>query len=323
MIAEAKIAIARWHENADEADEESRDALDTVKEWTIRLSNGEFDETLYWKCAAQDCEEAGDWDGAKAAYQRVIKVNHNSFDQSLGYSSLASLCSILGEDKQALTYYRAASAKELNQVGNIIYRRFLVNKALQLLRMDRIRAARKLATRGLATIETASDDYLNLALLKMVVAQCQLEQRKTVATEDFLTEAWPLLESMREAFEQSGTEFGSGVHSAYCTWWRLEAKRLQITGQKEAELTAWQNSLSHARRGAVGWDRIDWDLAVARTLELLAEAYKRNNRMTESTDALAEAKQIRDRWHLPAIETAPSPKPAYLRLWQTFFPSAN
>jgi len=319
MIADAKTAVANWHEDADEANEQSQDFPDAAKEWILRLSNGEFEEALYWKCAAQDCEEAGDWDSAKAAYQRVINVSQNSFDQSLAYSSLASLCSILGEHEQALAYYRTASARERNQVGNIIYRRYLVNEALQLLRMDRIRAARKVAIRGLATIESASDDFLNLALLKMVLAQCQLEKRKTVATKDLLTEAWPLLESCREAFEQSGTEIGSGVHSAYCTWWRLEAKRLQLIGQTDAELAAWQNSLMHARSSAVGWDRIDSDLAIARTLELLADAYKRNDCMAESADALADAKQIRNRWHLPATETTQAKRPAHLRLWHALF----
>jgi tetratricopeptide (TPR) repeat protein len=316
LIADAKAAVERWEDDADEPETDD-EILNASKEWTVRLSQGEYEADLYWKCVAEDCEEAGNWDGAKAAYRKLLSLNPDSFTQAFAYSSLASLCSILGEHKQALVYHHAASASERNKISNILYRRYLVDEASQLLRMGRIRAARRLASRGLATIEIGNEDNLNLVLLKMIVAHCQLKQRESIKAGELLSEAWSILEALRATSEQWGTEIGCGVHSAYSRWWRLEAQRRQFAGQAEAEIEAWQNSLDHVRRGAVGWDRIGWDISIVRALELLADAYERNGRINECVEARTEAGKIRDRWHLPANDKSPIEPSTYLtRIWK-------
>src|SRR6266480_8157551 len=67
LIACAKAAVSNWDVNEDADDSKMQAGHD----WTVRLSRGEYEDYLYWECVAEDCEEAGDWSGAKSAYRRI------------------------------------------------------------------------------------------------------------------------------------------------------------------------------------------------------------------------------------------------------------
>lgn len=127
-----------------------------------------------------------------------------------------------------------------------------------------------------------------------------------------MSEAWSILEGQRAISEQWGTDLGSGVHSAYSRWWRIEARRRRFSGQAESEIVAWQNSLDQARRGAAGWNRLGWDIAIIRALESLAEANSRNGQQQECVSARTEAATLRNRWHLPANDSSPLERSTFI-----------
>jgi tetratricopeptide (TPR) repeat protein len=317
MISDATAAVESWPVAEPKVDDDG--IMEAGKAWAVRLSHGEYDAELYWECTAQDSEEAGNWEDAKAAYQKIVSVAQESFKRGDAYSSLGTLCSILGEFKQALAYFHAASSCEQEQDCKVFYRYWLAQESRHLLRMGRVRAAKKLALRGFATFETGHSDNLNFALLHIVVAACELDQGDVISAERLLSDAWEAMEALRRAFEQSDMDLGSGVHSAYSQWWRQEAKRRHLTGHSESEIEACKNSVDHARNGAVGWNRIGWDIAIVFALESLADACLRNGRLNESSEARAEADRIRDKWHLPAIDKSPSERSSYMSwLWNLF-----
>ena len=313
MIAEAKAAVDRWDDNPQDADSELSDGLDAAKNWTIRLSQGEYEDDLYWECVAEDCEAVGNWDGAKKAYQNVIRVSQKDLKQSSAYSSIGDLCSILGDERQALAHYHNATECDRVQNSDIFYRLRLAQEATQLLRMGRVRAAKKLAIQGLAAFDVNWAGHLGLVRLKIVLAACESEQGRTAHAWELLSNVWTVLESQRAIWEQYCSDIGSGTHSTYSSWWRLEARCRRREGRIEPEIEAWRKSLDHARLAADGWNRVNRDIYVVRALESLADAYFRGARQTECLETRGEDTNLREKWHLPAAGAPRTEGQSWLR----------
>lgn len=104
MIADAKTAIANWDPNEDADDH----ILQGVRDWTLRLSQGEYDDNMYWECVAEDCEENGDWEGAITAYRRILDPQPSGFDHWKACLDIAFIYNLLGDSKAALRYYQRA-----------------------------------------------------------------------------------------------------------------------------------------------------------------------------------------------------------------------
>lgn len=187
--------------------------------------------------------------------------------------------------------------------------------------MGRVRAAKRLASRGLATLDAESFDYLNLARLKVIVAACEFEQREFVKARESLSEAWSVLEGLRANNEQLGTGLGSGIHATYSRWWRLEAMRHQLEGRKDSEIEAWQNCADHAKHAAAGWNRLHRAILVMRALDSLAEAYSRNGRVNECNETREAAEKLRDKWNLPVTSESSVEMPSFFSRLLRFFAS--
>lgn len=153
---------------------------------------------------------------------------------------------------------------------------------------------------GLASFTEEDIDSLNYANLKILEAACYLKRRSPALAVSSLDEAWNYLEAISQIGRDVGLDDeGSGIHSAYAAWWRMEAKRRRLAGEGETEIEALEQGLSRTRRGAAGWQRIGWDAAIMRALNALADALERRSQITEANQARTEAEEIRRQWRLP------------------------
>jgi tetratricopeptide (TPR) repeat protein len=303
MIADARCAVERWDDEGDE----DQDA--GVKEWFVRLSRGEYDQDLYWKCVAEDCEAEGDWEGAKNAYRRQIDFEANGRHGFLSaHSDLAGLHALLGEQGPALEHARRATTKEhCDRLTGIAFRCAIVYETWLLLNAGRTRAARRLIKRGLNSFEEDSPDALGYAKLQTAWAACELAARRAGAAEESLQDAWTYLEAVREWIDvDGGADAASGLQGAYATWWRVEAKRRRLVGDGAGEIEALEQAVASARRAATGWSRVGRDASVMRALSLLSEAQHQQGQFDEAAKTQSEAQLIRSRWRLPEVDATES-----------------
>jgi tetratricopeptide (TPR) repeat protein len=302
LIADARQSLERWEsEPADEPDE----ILDGVKEWTARLARGEYEEDLYWECVAEDCERAGDFTGAIAAYEKILRLAEQvGVGRMQALTGLAMLHELLGNDRRALKCLRAAVRGEQadDRTGSGIFlRHCLYAEARHQVRRGGVRAARRLIRRAFRTFEEGHHDYLGYAKLQMASAECEVAAGNFAGADEELRPAWESLEQMAEWMRPLDGDTGpaSGVEAAFAEWWSVEARRRRLGGESSSEVEAWQKAVGHVRRGREGWDNLAWNFSIVRTLEKLADACARHGRTEAAAEARAEADEIRVRWHLP------------------------
>ncbi len=295
MIADAKNAVDQWQPDEDGDDPGIRAAND----WTLRLSRGEYDNWLYWECAAEDCEEAGDWLGAIAAYRKMVEIpNLFSYFLAKAHKSIGMVQGLLGDDRGALRSYRtAASTLVLFGDSPFLWPSFIGNEIAQLLRMGQIHGARKLVQRGLATHSDESVDHLGMALLLIRSAQCDLASRKLVEARQSLEcgAAWldALLQSFGDVLDDDNL-FPKGICSAAAMRWLTEAKRRRLANEGDSEIEALERAIQEARRcfDPQGWQGIWDDLRLMYILDEIADAYARHGKAAEANTARAEADEI-------------------------------
>jgi tetratricopeptide (TPR) repeat protein len=319
-IEDAQRCLEHWDDDEQPGDD---GMMDYVKEWTERLSRGEYDQRLYWECVAEDCEAEGDWEGAKNAYRRLIEIETDDQHGFLpAHSALAGLHSMLGEMGPALVHARSATAiEERNPATRIAFRCAIVQEAWLLLRAGRIRAARRLIKRGLAAFEEDCPDDLGYAKLATAWAACEVAARRADGADEWLQCAWSYLDAMREALDNDvdgGADTASGLQAAYSTWWDVEAERRRLTGDGPGEVEAWAQAVACARRAATGWNSVGWDASVMRALRSLASAQQRQGLAEDAAKNQAEAEEIRQRWRLPMFEAPeltdePNPRSGWFR----------
>ncbi len=115
--------------------------MQLVRDWTLRLSRGEYEDHLYWECVAEDCEEAGDWAKALSAYSAILNLPKlDSLDYARACSAIGAIHSLLGDDLAVSASYRLASAKSEDDV-RVLWRHFIANEVWHLSRMGHVRRA--------------------------------------------------------------------------------------------------------------------------------------------------------------------------------------
>ena len=305
LIADAQRVRAQPEtHDADDLDDEFSESLLAADKFVDELSRGEYSQELYWECVATDCEEEGDWERAKAAYQKVVDlVADSGFDRWKAYDDLARLHALLGEDGLALQDFHAASCALKGEPADVLYRFALLKEAWHLVAMERFSSALALARKGHSTKSRDSDDPMDDAALPTVIAACYLAQGRTNKARKFLRRAWQRLESLRAELEAVyGIEDATCVHSAYGTWWSVQAEYLRVQEDHGAELSALENSLAQARLVARHWDEACpyRSAAVMRLLLVIADALERSQRGDEASAYVAEADEIFHRRRLPS-----------------------
>jgi tetratricopeptide (TPR) repeat protein len=308
LMADARESLERWEREPIDFDDEQQ--ADWLRDWTLRLSRGEVDDDLYWKCVAEDCEREGDWEGAIAAYDKVLAAtDSHPFSP---HANIAAILSLLGRHAEALKRFRLAVKQLATEEVRIFYRVALADEACQLLSMGRARSAQRVVEAAMLTFEEETEDGLGLARTVTLRACCALELKDRTTAKEALDAAWSMLEDLQKVYPG-----GSGVHHMAAMWWRAEAKRRQLAGEAATEIEAWEQAVTEAKAAAEGWDRLSSDANVMRRLLNLAEAYERHWQTDEATESRREAETLRAKWHLP-VASAPAPAGIWRRVARRF-----
>lgn len=308
LMADARESLERWEREPIDFDDEQEAAW--LHDWTLRLSRGEVDDDLYWKCVAEDCEREGDWEGAIAAYDKVLAAtDSHPFSP---HANIGVVLSLLGRHEEALERFRLAVKHAATEEVPILYRVALADEACQLLSMGRARAAQRVVEAAMLTFEEETEDGLGLARTVTLLACCALERKDLTAALEALNAAWSMLEDLQKVYPG-----GSGVHHTVTLWWRAEAKRRRLNGEAATEIEAWEQAVKEAKAAAEGWDRLGSDANVMRRLLNLADAYDRHGRADQATASRREAETLRAKWHLPTV-SIPAPASMWRRMVSRF-----
>lgn len=325
MIADAQVAIANWDADEDANDPDFQFVGQFMRDWTLRLSQGQYDDELYWECVADDLEEAGDWRGAVSAYRRILDLPSASLTEHCkAHASIAAIQRMLGEDNAALESFRNATRKA-REFHLLLWRRYVRSEISQLLRMGFVRRARSLVRKGFAAHEPETNDHLGIAQLLILSAQCDLARGRPAEAAKSSQLAWDWLDVLVQdvlSVREDGLRDASGVHRTYANWWCTEAKRHRLAGEGASEIDALSNAIERARLcfDRDGW-RAHWDdLALMHILLQIADAYDRHGQKANAEVARTEAEEIRARRKFPlscdALEIRPR-SPLLIRITNT------
>ncbi|HEX3599743.1 MAG TPA: hypothetical protein VHU84_06340 [Lacipirellulaceae bacterium] len=317
MIADAKKVADEWQPDEDGDDPVMRAAND----WVLRLSRGEFDDRQYWECAAEDCEEVGDWLGAIAAYRKMVEIpDLFSLYLAKAHKSIGMVQGLLGDDRAALKSYRTAVSNVKDDVP-VLQRTFIGNEIAQLLRMGQIRRARKLVRRGIASHSDESFNHFGMAMLLIQSAKCDLADGKLIEARQSLDCASQWLDALLQSFRSvsEDLEIPPGIRSAQVVWWFTEAERRRLAGEGESEIEALQRAIEEARLcfDPQGWQGIWDDLRLMYLLDQIADAYDRHGKPVEANTARFEVDEIFNRRHFP--ESAKRRERRDSNLWKSLF----
>jgi len=306
LIHEAK---AGWEVSDSIEGEQTDSVIEAAYEFVDDLSRGVYSQELYLNCVADDCEEVADWNGAKDACHQIIELRDFShLDRWRAHARLGDLHALLEENDSAIEHYHTATAEAKNDDSEVLCRCSLSQEAWQLVWSARFEEARSLARNGLS-IKSDVDDELGTARLLLVLAVCDLSERRTRKSNKMIQEAWRRLEDLEYRLEQLELmQDATGVHRTYCTWWSVKAEYLRVRGDVRGEFHALSHAVEKARYIAnpLQMPGPFADARVVRTLLALADALRRDNLSEEAIAHLNEADEIMSRRGLPAAVKSPS-----------------
>lgn len=303
MILDAQAALSK-PKLAEEADGEYESIWRSVDEWNERLARGEYEQALYWQCAAEDCEEAGDWNGAIEAHRQILELSDTSdVEQSRAYSQIAAVQRVLGDDEDALESYHLASMLA-RPLSDVLCRHYSCNEAKHLCRMGRADEARQLIEETLAAHgEALSVDHLGMGRLLTVLACCELANAELQSAQESLDVAWQWLEALRQPYEEVGSMNDAvGLIAAFAAWWQVSAGLSELNNDDDAAIEALCKARDLATQCAEhsGWSRYDFDHYQMQVLRELAAASSKADRFEQASEAMQKANAIRVRRKFPS-----------------------
>jgi hypothetical protein len=290
MIVECQQVIANW-----QSEEGGDDPMDqSMKDWALRISRGEFDDCQYWQSVAEEHEENGDWASATNAYAEILKSPTTSeFDRGRAHSWIGQIQGLWGDNGAALNSYSLAS--QLAKQGSIVmWRCYIVCEIRCLQRMGEIDGAFELTKLALAEPIYDLVDHLGIARLIIAGAECEIANQNLHSAGEALQGAWQWLDAMVSSFGEDEARDAKGVQATYANWWCAEADRCRLARDVQSEISA----LGQAREKAElcffpdGWQGPWDDLRMMKIMLRTAEAYERGARPDEARAARDEADTI-------------------------------
>jgi tetratricopeptide (TPR) repeat protein len=223
----------------DHANDLSDDILDYVGENT----DWENDPDLRLSLMALACEECGDWEGARGAYESKLAIAEMPFAIWSAHRELDKLNWLLGRHDESFKHSRSALAAARQDDSRVLLAMALEAAAASLMSHDKFNEARPLLDEAvLLTSQDPSWEHL-YGSATTLLADWYLSNDKPVEARAALDGARPLLE--RHAFPSS-----AGVLSDLSYWHTLDARYHEACKQFGAARQTWRDAIRYARRVA-------------------------------------------------------------------------
>ena len=289
-----------------ECDEFSQQMNQALDQFLSELSRGIYSQELYLSCVADDCEEDGDWEGAKSACREIIRLEEAApWEIQRAHSRLGSIHFLLGEDESALKEYQLASSNARDDDSQVLLSNSTMQESWQLLLMGRCERAAALARDRLSVESNPDDemvfDELGVASLNLILAACKIAMKRMLQAQEFLQVSRLHLENVSSALADcDALEEAAGIHACYCGWHRVQAEYSRHEDDVPGQVKALQMALGKARHIAC-LEHVagpHWDALVMRVHLSLADTLREVDR-EESAEHRAQALQIQKKCKLP------------------------
>jgi tetratricopeptide (TPR) repeat protein len=244
---------------------------------------------------AQECESAGDWAGAEAAYRQRLALKDASEHSGVRAKSqmdLSQFLRLVGRLDEAWDLAKSASeAARETQLSPLIAMTVENQGACALARGDTQEALRA-ASEVLGVLEPSRLSAHMRARALIHRAECLLACEDIQGAEADLKASKELLEQVNRGLP--------GPTAAMAKWWEVRAK-VDLAGENlEKAEEALSEAITYRQRGIEmhGATNPYAAAALARVLELLREVAERQGDSVAALDAGLQAKHLREQAHL-------------------------
>ncbi len=259
------------------------DVFATAIEWVEENPPDDWHLTV----KASQCEDSADWDGAEAAYRRILDEHADSgFSKFVAHKDLSALYHLIGKDREALEHARLASEAVRGDDCSILVAPALQREAILALDQSDVGAAVSLIDEGLAMLDDDPMTRQIRASLLISRARVAIPMKRLSDAKQDLDQAFVQLEPLA-AMDQA-----AGVHRDLACYWKTVAHLCEAKGNRDGAVEAWTEAMNCAAHvmslpHAAG---VYSPAFFAKKLHGLAEALA-------SQGSLDEAEQVRNTRH--------------------------
>lgn len=221
----------------------ANDLSDEILQYAGENTDWENDPDLRLSLMALACEECGDWEGAREAYESKLAVAEMPFAVWSAHRDLDKLCWLLGRYDESLEHSLLALAAVRQDDSEVLLAMALEAAATSLMSRGQLDEAKPLIDEAISlACQEPSWEHLR-ASVTTLLADWYLSNDNPVEARAALDGAKPRLE--RHAFPNS-----AGVLSDLSFWYSLDARYLETRQQRRAANQSWREAVRYARRVA-------------------------------------------------------------------------
>jgi tetratricopeptide (TPR) repeat protein len=279
-----------------DAEESIKDLFAAVSDWTDANPSPDWDLTV----EAANCEARGDWNGAEAAYQKMLAIAREPHELHVAHRNLAALSLLLNREAAVIEHRRMATEAARKRDLTILLLMALEQESWSFVAFGRWNDARNCIEQAFQIlVQDVDQEYTQFLGVNLILrAQCRIADKQ-------LSAAQADLDSAREQFEpMAQVEIAAGVQSSLASWWAAIGQLRTAQQDLAGAIDAWQeavrlekhvNSLPHCAD-------VYTALSVAGSLKGLAEAQANAGRLDAARDSLTERSALLELLGVPASE---------------------
>lgn len=280
--------------------EDAENAMLEILELAAEWADNDHSPEIRLKEEATHCENRGDWEGAEAAYRRMVALadaGPHPLQQCRDRYELAVFLTLVGRNEEALREAQVAAA-----FARQVDLRPLIAMALECvancaLAVGRIEEARRAAEESLTCLGTDPLFSLQRARGLILRARCAVASNVETAAESDLDEAWQILAPLSNSWIMAA---GRGGLAA---WWSCTARLRQRQGDREGAEAAAGAAVERWRRlgGLPHLEGVYVRNALAQSLHFHGQTLADAGLPYQAEEAFAESRDIRKALRLPPL----------------------
>jgi tetratricopeptide (TPR) repeat protein len=247
---------------------------------------------------AQDCENAGEWEGAESAHRARLALEEKTGNNGLITKpnlDLSLLFQLLGKRENAWTFAQAATASARRAGISILTAMALDNEAGCALDRGEAGRAMESVEEALRILEPDKITVQSRARALTMRARCHVAAGRLPEAEADLKSAWELIEA------PAPLRFAAGPVMLRARWWETKAGLLERKGELAEAVTAQRRGVEERRLGAERTlsGSLHPKAVIAKSLETLSVLLQRAGEEKAATEARDEAMSIWSEIHVP------------------------